>query len=148
MTIKVTIELTKEQAFTLMETLELYSRLKMGQFDELIHSFYMDTYDKTLKRPEFDREMAKAYLMQARSVIFTDLDSGAYIGISHTSEGSKISWDLYKKLQHDLTVYTNPNPQDQMVAWGNAYDPPYALSKQPLPKIVITDGEKQCRTDT
>ena len=141
MTTKVTIELTKEQAGTLMQALELYSRLKMGQFEELAHSMYMDTYDKELKRPEFDQDMARAYLMQARSVIFTDLQRGAYVGISHTSESSKISWDIYQQLRHDLCVYTNPKPTDPVIAWGRSYDTPYAISKQPLPRIVITEDE-------
>lgn len=138
---KVTIELTKEQAGTVMQALEQYSRISMGQFETIVDHFHMDTYDKTLNRPEFDRDMARAYLNQARSVIFTDLDRGAYIGISHTSEGSKISWDIYQQLRHDLAVHTNPNPTDPMIYWGRSYDTPHALSKQPLPKIVITGDE-------
>ena len=138
---KVTIELTKEQAGTLMQACELFARIKMGQFDEIIHTMHMDTYDKSLNRPEFDQDMAKAYLNQARNVIFSDIGSSAYIGISHTSESSKMAWDIYQQLRHDLCVYTNPKPADPMIAWDRAYDTPYALSKQPLPKIVITEGE-------
>lgn len=139
MTATVTIELTEKQAGVIMQALELYSRLKMGQFETITDSFFMDTFDKELKRPVFDQDMARAYLMQSRAVIFTDLQHGAYIGISHTGESSKISWDIYQQLRHDLCVYTNPKPSiDQR---GRSYDKPHALSKQPLPRVVITDEE-------
>lgn len=65
MTTKVTIELTKKQAGVVMEALEQYSRISMGQFETIADHFHMDTYDKSLNRPEFDRDMARAYLNQA-----------------------------------------------------------------------------------
>ena len=137
MATKVNISCTLEQAYTLLEALELYSRIHMGQLDIIEYSLHLDTYDKTLERPKYDRELALGYLRQARQVIFTQVSDNSYIGIQHTGERSKISWDLYQQLRHDISHWNRPD--EPIESRGNAFDKPFITSKQPLPTIVITE---------
>jgi hypothetical protein len=108
-----------------MESLEFFSRIHMGQFDQIDYTLYMDTYDKTLKREKFDREAAEELLLQAKQVIFPSLDRSAYIGIMQCNERSKISWDIYQQLRYDLG-------KDELKK-------PFKVSQQPLPVITITE---------
>lgn len=134
---KVTIELTKEQALVIMDALELYSRIYMGQFDEIEHRLHLDTYDKALNRPDYDRELARICLDDAQRAIFYDLNPGAYVGIQATNENSKISWDIYQQIRHDLSWHDNPGaPFEER---GNSFDKPLVTSKQPLPKVIIKE---------
>lgn len=133
----VTMRLTAEQAYTMMEALEMYSRIHMGQFDQIEYTLQLDTFIPELHRQKYDRDLAKQYLESARSVIFNELVGGAYIGINQTSERSKVSWDLYQQLRHSVTVFKTPYiPLDQR---GNAYDKTHPISKEPLPKISVTE---------
>lgn len=134
---KVIIEMTAEQAYTLMEALEDYSRLGMGQFEVVEWRRELDTYDKELHRPKYDRELAIGYLRQARQVIFTDLSTNSYIGIKNTGERNKISWDIYQQLRHDISHFKFPD--EPLESRGKHFDRPFVESNQPLPKIVITE---------
>lgn len=138
MTTKITITLTPEQAYTLLEALEEYSRLGMSQFDWLEYRLSLDTYDKTIHRPKYDQQLARKYLELAKQTIFTDL-KGAYIGIQNTSERSKISWDIYQQLRYDISHWKFPDIP--LESRGNAFNKPFVVSKEPLPGIVITEGE-------
>ena len=123
---KINLELTPEQAHTLMEVLEFFSRVHMGQFDTIEFSLHMDTYDESLGRPKYDREVVMSLLTQAKTTIFSDIDRSAYIGITHTCERAKIAWDLYQQLRFDLSK----DPMKQ----------PFKVSEQPFPVITITEG--------
>lgn len=138
MATKITITLTPEQAYVVLEALEEYSRLGMSQFDWLEYRLSLDTYDKSLHRPKYDQELARKYLELAKQTIFTDL-KGAYIGIQATSERNQISWDIYQQLRHDISHWKSPDIP--LESRGNAYNKPFVVSKEPLPKIVITDDE-------
>jgi hypothetical protein len=133
---KVTIEMTAEQAYTLMEALEFFSRIHMGQFDVLEYNLQMDKYDTRIKRPEYDRKLAQAYLDSAKHIIFGGIQPGAYMGIADTNKRSRTSWDIYQQLRHDTTVYRLPDePRENR---GNAYDKVQPISDEPLPKVTIT----------
>ena len=133
---KVTITLTAEQVYTIQEALELFSRIHMGQFDIIEWQMQIDTFDPTLKRPKYDRQAAQLYLNQARQTIFTDINSNSYIGILNTAERSKIAWDIYQQIRHDISHFRSPN--EPLESRGNCFDKPFVVSKQPLPKVVIT----------
>ena len=132
---KVIIELTAEQAYTMMDALEFYSRVNMGQFEQIEYMLQLDTYDQSLLRPKYDREMAVQYLRQARHTIFTELSTSSYVGILHTSERSKISWDIYQQLRHDISHFKRPN--EPLESRGNDFQTPLITSEEPLPKITI-----------
>lgn len=134
---KVTVELTPEQAYTLMDALEFFSRVSMGQFEHIEYRMELDTYDEELKRPKYDRELATAYLRLARRIIFTDLSDSAYKSILGTSERSKISWDIYQQLRHDISHYKFPD--EPISCQGRSFNRPFVTSKEPLPKVTITD---------
>jgi hypothetical protein len=133
---KVTLELTAAQAYTMMEALEFFSRVHMGQFDNITYTLHMDTFDKTMNRPDFDRKKAQEYLDQARTVIFPQLSLNASWGIMQTNERSKISWDIYQQIRHDISRFKYPNEPFES---GRCSNKPFVVSKEPLPKITITE---------
>jgi hypothetical protein len=137
MTTSVTIKMSLEQAYTLEDALEFYSRMNMGQFETLEYMLRLDTFDQSLKRPKYDQELAVGYLRQARQTIFTDLSTSSYVGIMHTSERSKISWDIYQQLRHDISHFKFPN--EPIETRGNAFQKPLITSEEPLPKITIEE---------
>lgn len=103
------ITLTEKQAETVMDALEFYARVHMGQFDTIAYQMHMDISDKTLKRPEFDLDKANDLLDQARQIIFPHMNKSAYAGIQMTGERSKIAWDIYQQMRHDFSHYKYPN---------------------------------------
>jgi hypothetical protein len=119
-----------------MESLEFYSRVNMGQFEQIEYMLRLDTFDQSLKRPKYDQEMAVQYLRQARQTIFTELSTSSYVGILHTSERSKISWDIYQQLRHDISHFKRPN--EPLESRGNDFQTPLITSEEPLPKITVT----------
>lgn len=133
----VIMKLTAEQAYTIEDALELYSRINMGQFDQVEYMLQMDTFDQAMKRPKYDRELAKQYLESARRTIFTSEVNGAYTGIQMTSERSKISWDIYQQLRHDISHFKYP--YEPLESRGRSFDRPFITSKEPLPEITITE---------
>jgi hypothetical protein len=130
---KVILELNDEQAYTLMETLELYSRIKMGQLDWVGYTLSLDIYDESLHRQKYDQELVKSYLDQAKRTIFPQLSPSAYIGIMGTGERSKISWDIYTQLRYEMAHFKNPNESLETRVYK-----PLKVSKEPIPKITIT----------
>jgi hypothetical protein len=138
-TTKITIVLTLNQAHVLLDCLEEYSRIGMAQLSWIEYRLSLDTYDKTLHRPKYDQELARKYLEQAKQTIFTGISSSAYIGIKNTSERSKISWDIYQQLRHDISHWKFPD--EPLESRGNAFNKPFVVSKEPLPKVIITDDE-------
>lgn len=142
MTTKVTIELTEEQAYVIMDALEFMCRIEMGQFNEIPYRINQNTYDEALKHPKFDMRKAEEILREAKMVMFPQLQNmpGAYIGIAATNERSKVSWDLYQQIRHDLSWHRNP--EGGMTV---NFDQPFVLSKQPLPKVTIME-DQVCQT--
>lgn len=134
----ITMELTFEQAYVIMDALETYSRLFMTQFETLEYLMHMDTYDVSLNRHKFDQATARALLEKVKQEMFPGIGS-AYIGIQQTNERSKISWDIYQQLRHDISVFKYPN--EPLESRGRSFDKPFVVSKQPLPKITIIVGE-------
>jgi hypothetical protein len=132
----VTITLTAEQVYAVQEALEFFARIHMGQFDVIEWQMQIDTFDPSLKRPKYDREAAQGYLNQARQTIFTDIHQNSYIGIKNTAERSKIAWDIYQQIRHDISHFKFPN--EPLESRGKSFDKPFVISKQPLPKVVIT----------
>lgn len=134
---KVTIELTKKQAHVIMDALELYSRIYMGQFDAIEFRMHLDTLDKALNRPEYDRELARMSLDVAKRILFPTLSPGAYVGITATNEDSRISWDIYQQIRHDISWHDYPGTPFE--ARGNHFDKPFKFSQQLLPKVTIRE---------
>jgi hypothetical protein len=134
---KVTLTLTAEQAYTVQEALEFFARIHMSQYEVVEWQAQMDTFDETLHRSTYDRELALSYLKQAKQVIFGQDSPGAYIGIMGTNERSKIAWDIYQQLRHDISHFKFPD--EPLESRGQSFNKPFVVSKQPLPTIVITD---------
>lgn len=141
---KVTITMNLDQAYTVMNAMEFYARMHVGQFDKIDMEFSMAT-DCTGKERDFWRDQNKRdhlrmLLNRARSIIFPELEcvgvNGSH-GIFSTqiSPGSHNAWDIYQTVRHALAIHRDPNP----TGFSTSYNTPMSISeKNPLPVVKIT----------
>jgi len=128
------MELTQEQAYVVMDALELYSRIHMGQFENIEFMLSLDRFNKKTNMHTYNRDLAKEHLMEARDVLFEGLSRNAYVGIIATNRRSQISWDVYQKIRYDISDYKNMNGEHTAT-----YGELFRLTDEPLPKITITE---------
>jgi hypothetical protein len=133
---KVQMIMTLEQARILMQAMDLYMRLLMGQFDELNHlfCFYGEEAVKYNRDPEM-RVKFEYNLKRARRCIYPELDDNAYYGITGglVPPNATIIYDMYKALNHDISWHINPKGD-----WTVNYDKPMHWYKElPLPEVKV-----------
>ncbi|MFA5407736.1 MAG: hypothetical protein WC343_03090 [Bacilli bacterium] len=97
----VTLTLTEEQADTLLAALDIYSRLKMGQFSAVTDLF---------PARHFDRTAAAAALKEARQAVMPELDPRGYYGIRNLEAGeqARVAFDVQQVLRHALAWHRYP----------------------------------------
>lgn len=124
---KVTLELSEKQAGIVEEALEFYSRIHMGQFEELGNFFHKRNYN----RDEF-RHLTD----QLRRCVFPELQRNAYYGIcdkKHLSDNARIAWDIQQVIRHGVSWKRYPNGGITV-----NFDPPMRTSEsEGLPKVVV-----------
>ena len=126
---KIILEMNQKQAIVLMDALETFSRIKMGQFDVIQTAFVLR---------DFDRQIASSYAKALRRTIMPELSDNAYYGIFSKEAGTGAeAWDVYQVIRH--AIAWKRNPRGGMTI---DYDKPMAASKEPLPKITIVTGEQ------
>jgi hypothetical protein len=110
-----------------MTALDLYSRVRMGQFHQIVHIF--------LPYRNFDCVVAERFLTMAREEIFPELDRNAYYGIFNREVGDgQVTWDIYQVIRHAMAWHRNPNG-----GWTVDFDEPMVASNEPLPSVTIDD---------
>lgn len=131
------LQLNRRQALIVSEALDLYSRIHLGQFREVV-------------RPEWwnrdGKSSAETFLMQARAALFPDL--GTYVGASYgitqreeVHDAARISFDLYHAICHRLAWDRNPSGSIQV-----DYDPIRPLGEEPV-KVLQGKGSCPCPDD-
>ena len=137
---KVTIILNKEQAHSVMAALELYSRVHMGQFDNLDWEFVTHGVNRDFWRDQGKRDELRSLLNRAKQIIFPELVQNSYQGICSTKipNSARDAWDLYQSLRHKLSWYNNPNPDD-MSRWSNSYSEPFKTSTEHKVPVVTVE---------
>lgn len=141
---KVTITLSVEQAYSLMNAVEFYARIHIGQFDFIDTDLSMandcNGKERGFWRDQNKRETLRWHLNEARSITFPELEDVGKNG-SHGIFSDQIAprahdaWDIYQVVRHALAIHRDPNPK----GWGGvAYDKPMSVSEtNPLPTVTI-----------
>jgi hypothetical protein len=124
---KVTITCSIEQASVISEALDLYSRVLMGQFDNLGWTLAL--------RYNFDVDAAAKLLNELKYVIFPELPrGGAYYGIIHPRlhEDSRIAYDIHQVIRQKLAYFRKPE------GWITVdFDDPMRTSAENLPTCEV-----------
>lgn len=126
-----TLTMTREQAQVAKDALELYARLKIGQFDR-ITEMLMDIRD------------VKDYC--ERSTVANDiLRVAAGIVLGRTAHGwpkcirddaHKRAWAMFMTIRSRMAWHDHPEG-----GWGVSFDKPFLEIDEPLPKCEVKDDE-------
>ncbi len=117
------LTLTPEQAHVVSRACEFFTRLHIGQFDELTWEL-MDLSSKDFCER---RDEAEPLLQQLRRVYFPDLVlPGASYGVGKHSASDR-AWDVYQVIRHAMAWHEHPEG-------GSTVDfrPPFSAAKEPL----------------
>ena len=125
----VTATLTLSQARVVMRALNLYSRLHMGQVDELMFLF---GYRRT-----FDREQVRSIIRELRARLFPELSANEYYSVSdeHVGDG-RDAWDVQQAMRYAVAWHLHPEGGCTV-----DFNTPMRSSSAPLPVVTVT-GKK------
>ena len=132
---KYSLVMNLEQARIMCEALEVYSRLKHGQIDEL-HNLFRDRWCAPDSPFNWDNEWIFYAL---KSIIFPELERNASYGVGSTvyPEGS-VAWDVMQVLRHRLAWdRLKAEGRDQPEFYGVQYNPPMRFGSEPLAEIKV-----------
>lgn len=136
---RVTLEMSREAAMVCENALELFARLKLGQFREITWKIMPDdwkegAFDSWVKERDFANELLE---MAARHVFGTNNWGQPDVKVKDDEELR--AWELYTTLRY--TRSWHDNPEDGKTSWSVCYDEPLAQSGDRMPKCEIKDVE-------
>jgi hypothetical protein len=127
---RVTIIVNLEQAQTIMDSLELYSRIIMGQFDHIRYLF--------LDR-KFDYEKMDALLHEIKGVVYPELSRNSYHGIFSDviNPTASMAWDIHQCIRYECSWFKYPEGGVTV-----NFSPPLRSSNQPLCYVDVNGKRK------
>jgi len=123
---KYTLTLNEEQARILIRALDLYSRIGIGQFEEVAQ-----VYDRGLKLDLTTRDRIRAGLNIAKVEAGHPVNGSYGIHNEKVDDEFRVAYDLQKVVRHRLAW--DHQPQGGM---GVHFDTPDQSGSQPLATIV------------
>lgn len=131
---KYVLTLTREQAITAQNALELYARLRIGQFEhisEKLLDFGLGV-DEYCRR----RDIANDLLGLAACILFGKNQYGR----PDTKKDNlhHRAWNIYEALRYRMAWHDHPEG-----GWGVCFDEPYPWGNEPVPQCVITEHERE-----
>ena len=141
MTTKVRITMTEYQARHVMYAMNLYSRVLMGQFDEIKHLFFgFGEEGKLYHRDEKHwHDYFDIYLEAIKRHVYPELHPNAYWGITGFTERNKcppqatLVFDIYKMMDYKISWYKDPKGGLTV----NFDKPMHFFDKCPLPEVEV-----------
>lgn len=133
---KYVLTLTREQAIVTRDALELFARLKIGQFERITEMMLdVRSAEEYCRR----RDLANDLFKITSGIIF---GRNAY-GLSNCKKDDEhhIAWNIYTTLRHHIAWHDNPEG-----GWGVYFDKPYPSGDQNLPDCKTVEGGRVIRT--
>ena len=132
---KYILTLTRDQAIVAQQALELYARLRIGQFERITEMLLdVKNVDDYCKR----RDLANDLLKIVAGIIFgknqygwPDVEQDAY---HHRA------WNIYATLRYHMAWHDNPEGD----RWSVAYDKPFAWGGEPIAECRV---EKEAQNE-
>lgn len=119
------LSLTKEQVEVLIQALDLYSRIGIGQFEEIL-----DVYDFSKISYE-SRDDVKQHMMSSKVLAGHSMNGNYGIHNEEINDKFRIAYDIQQVVRHRLAWDRNPKGEITV-----NFDKPRQISKMELPKIV------------
>jgi hypothetical protein len=133
----ITIRVNERQSQVIMDALDLYQRILMGQFQE-IDSLFTSSTKNTFREDRARKDALKCHLDLARKQIYPELDAGAYysiLDIAHTPDVARIAYDI--RAQMDYVISWHRHPDGGITV---NFDKPYhSIPTIPLPVVEVED---------
>ena len=128
---KYILTLTREQAQVAQNALELYARLKIGQFDRITELMLdVRSVDEYCQR----RDLANDLLKIVACIIFSRNDYGQpkceKDALHHRA------WNIYTALRYQMAWHDRPEG-----GWGLHFDKPYPWGGEPVAECRIEEGQ-------
>jgi len=100
------LKITKEQAEILVKALDLYSRIGIGQFEEILKhpTWQRRIFSDKMSYTSLDE--ARYFLDNVRQIITGQRHGG--IGITVSEEHNRIAYDILQVIQHKLAWDDKP----------------------------------------
>ena len=135
---RVTLEMSREAAMVCDAAMELFARLKLGQFREITFRIMPDhgegNFDSWLKERDFANELLE---MAARHVFGTN--NWGQPDVKVRDEEEMRAWELYTTLRY--TRMWHDYPEEGETSWSVGFDKPMAQSGDRMPKCEIKEVE-------
>ena len=125
---KVTVELTEEQARVVANALDLYARIWTGQIEEPFSQLRLSG-----RFPTPDREVTDSALRILKKAFFPELSYYASYGIlsPEAGENAHIAWDIYQAIRYKLAWKKYPEGGHTV----DFHKPMKASTTQKLPEV-------------
>lgn len=148
---KVIIEITAEQADAISKALDLYTRIGIGQFDEVaqlaafgvVPTFNTGSQPRQIASPE-QCDRLRDLMGQAKQVL--GFSRGASHGIGHQDNDASVSraYEIGKVLDKALAEHRDPNPAFRGVNY-DGLGPRYTNDPAPVATVVkrVSDKTKE-----
>ena len=127
---RMTIIVNLHQARTMIDALELYSRIIMGQFDHIRYLFV----DRKIDFDKLDKTLA-----EIKKIVYPELSDRQYESAfsRHIHPGSSIAWDIYQCMRYEHAWYKYPEGGVTV-----SFAPPLNTSNHPLCYVDINGKRK------
>jgi hypothetical protein len=122
---KYNLTLSQKQAEVLVRALDLYSRIGIGQFEEVL-----DVYDRELKLDYERRERFRVKLNQAKNEAGHPSNGSYGISSPEVRDEFRVSYDIQQVVRNKLALVRNPEGGITV-----DFDTPRAIGKEPLATI-------------
>lgn len=133
---KYVLTLTREQARVAQNALELYARLKIGQFDRITELMLdVRSVDEYCQRRDLTNDLLKI----VAGIIYGKNEYGQ--PNCKKDDAHHIAWNIYATLRYHMAWHDRPEG-----GWGVCYDKPYPWGGQPIPDCKTVEGDRVIRT--
>lgn len=135
---RVFLEMSREAAMVAESALELFARLKLGQFREITWKIMPDplrenNFDEWIRERDFANELLE---MAARHVF--GVNNYNQPDVQSRDEEEMRAWELYTTLRHARAWHDYPPEEgDTSYHWNVMYDEPMSQSGDRMPKCEI-----------
>lgn len=136
---KYRLDLTDDQAKIVSNALELYARLKMGQWSELV-DLCLEFSDPDFAHKKFD--LLEPGLMDLRKIVYPEL-----YGLGHSFgvgkfEDADLAWEVYEVLRHRISWTEHPEG-----GMGVSFDKPMSFRNNELAECTVISDQNLEGTD-
>ena len=139
---KYCLTMTEKQARTVIDALDFFMRMRIGQWDELIN--LCTTYEAG-KDTEYlhRREVLSDRLFEARCIAMPELTRNASWGV-YKFEQTERAFDVLKAVRSAIAWHYKPEGGYEVI-----YDRPCAINvAEEMPTCEVVEDERQNETDS